>query len=72
MQEKSKLSKTEAINSRHQKVEFKNRVGAIFENNFIKKNIYYFHNACALYKFNFTSRESKSKDNECWHEITNY
>ena len=30
----------------NEKVELKFRVDAIFENNFIKKNIYCFHNAC--------------------------
>lgn len=57
---------TDTKQTNNEKVESTNSEDAIFENNFIKKNIYYFHNACTPYKFNFTSRESKTKSD--WYE----
>ena len=39
------------------KANSKDEADAVSENNFIKKNIYCFHNACPSHKFNFNSRE---------------
>jgi len=57
---------TDTKQTNNEKVESTNSENAIFENNFTKKNIYYFHNACTPYKFNFTSSESKTKPD--WYE----
>jgi len=57
---------TDTKQANNEKFESTNTEEAIFENNFIRKNIYYFHNACTPLKFNFISRESKTKSN--WYE----
>ena len=38
------------------------------ENRNFQKNIYYFHNACTQYKFNFVSSEDKTTSFSNWYE----
>jgi hypothetical protein len=52
----------ETAENNSEKVVIKEERDAIFENNFYKKNIFYIHNACTQYKFNFLS-SSKLKNN---------
>jgi len=48
---------------------FKYETDAKFENNFIKKNIFYFHNACTPVKFNFVSSDIKKANySKNWYE----
>ena len=51
----------------HGEIEIKDKSNAEYENKFIKKNFYYFNNACTQYKFSFVSTEDKRK-NFNWYE----
>jgi hypothetical protein len=49
-------------------IEIKVESNAEYENKFIKKNFYYFNNACSQYKFSFVSTENKTKSCFNWYE----
>jgi hypothetical protein len=59
---------TKTTERSNRKVEIKYEKDAIFENNFIKKNVFYFHNACTQYKFNFLSSHKSTDSNTKWYE----
>ena len=59
---------TELKENVYKKANSKDEADAVFENNFIKKNIYYFHNACTSQKFNFNSREISIENGPQWYE----
>ena len=49
-------------------IELKVESNTEYENKFIKKNFYYFNNACTQYKFSFVSTENKTKSYINWYE----
>jgi len=59
---------TELKENVYKKANSKDEEDAVFENNFIKKNIYYFHNACTSQKYNFNSREISIENGPQWYE----
>jgi hypothetical protein len=61
-----KLADAHNENSKEMKINIENY--ALNENNLIKKNIFYFHNACTQYKFNFNASENKIKKSQNWYD----
>jgi len=58
----------DAHNENSKEVEINIENYALNENNLIKKNIFYFHNACTQYKFNFNASENKIKKSQNWYD----
>jgi hypothetical protein len=54
----------------HGEIEIKDKSNAEYENKFIKKNFYYFNNACTQYKFSFVSTEDKRKTVLLFEEVS--
>ena len=50
------------------KIESELELDIEIEKNYTKKNIYYFHNSCTQYKFNFVASENKMKNSPKWYD----